>query len=141
MDMSVKPEDVTKVLQDVRELIKDNLIPRITELECQNYMLRKIAWPVCQLHFEKSQLDSLNMKAKALYGLSRDEIISLLLSKERIAKDIDGYNPYKMGRADQEYEEIKKYILKIKYGSAFNQSKEKEPGDESEIWELLSSAK
>ena len=48
MDMSVDPEDVTKVLKTIREFLKDHLVPRLTELEEEVRLLRKITWPICQ---------------------------------------------------------------------------------------------
>ena len=116
MDLSVKPEDVTRVLEDVRILLKDNIIPRLHELEYENHVMRRITWPVCQLHFEKSQTDAIKFKARTLAPLDNTQIKNMLLDKERISRDLDGYNPSKMGRVDQEYNEIKNYIKVLNNG-------------------------
>jgi DUF4097 and DUF4098 domain-containing protein YvlB len=80
--------------------------------------MRRITWPVCQLHFEKTQTDSIKFKANTLLNIDKEQIKQMLLDKERIAKDVNGYNPYKMGRVDQEYNEIKNYIKLIKNGNS-----------------------
>ena len=48
MDLSVQKEKELEILRDLRELVKDNILPRLTQLENEVYLLRRITWPVCQ---------------------------------------------------------------------------------------------
>lgn len=83
MDLTVEPENFLKVLQSVRELIKDNILPRLTSLEEQVRLLRKVTWPVCQGLKEKTQLDDMDSKREFLQSLDCDEIIMLLMCKSK----------------------------------------------------------
>ena len=85
MDLSVVPEitNIAKVLQAVRELIKDHLLPRITDLEEEVRLLRKITWPVCQAIREKNQLNDIQAKRDFLCNLDPDEIDMLLRLKSK----------------------------------------------------------
>ena len=83
MNLSVKQEDVCKVLQDVRELLRDNVLPRLTNLEEQVRLLRKVTWPVCQSIKEKSQLSDIACKKEFLETLDPDEIRLLLKLKSK----------------------------------------------------------
>jgi len=83
MELRVQQEEVTDVLQSVRELLKDNIIPRLTDLEEQVRLLRKVTWPVCQRLKEKSQLDDIQTKKEFLQGLGCDEILTLLKLKSK----------------------------------------------------------
>ena len=86
MNMSVAPEDVTKVLQNVRELLKDHVIPRLNQLEEEVRLLRKVTWPVCQSLRESSQLDEVAQKRAFLEGLDHDEIQMLLNEKATVSQ-------------------------------------------------------
>ena len=44
-----------KILQGVRELIKENILPRLTQIEQEVRELRRVCWPVCQSLRETSQ--------------------------------------------------------------------------------------
>jgi hypothetical protein len=83
MNLSVKHEDVCKVLQDVRELLRDNVIPRLTNLEEQVRLLRRVTWPVCQGMTEKSQLGDIAAKKEFLSTLDPDEVMVLLKLKSK----------------------------------------------------------
>jgi len=83
MDLSINSEDVLKVLQSVRELLRDNILPRLTDLEEQVRLLRKVTWPVCQGLKEKTQLDDMDSKREFLQSLDYDEIIMLLMCKSK----------------------------------------------------------
>jgi len=83
MNLSVKQEDVCKVLQDVRELLRDNVLPRLTNLEEQVRLLRKVTWPVCQGLREKSQLGDIASKKEFLSTLEPDEALLLLKLKSK----------------------------------------------------------
>ena len=56
-----------KILQDVRELIKDVILPRIDQLEDELRELRRVTWPVCQSLRETSQLTDLKNKKYDIY--------------------------------------------------------------------------
>jgi hypothetical protein len=62
-------------------MIKDHILPRLTELEEQIRLLRKVTWPVCQGVRELSQLDDLGAKREFLRDLDPDEIRMLLCRK------------------------------------------------------------
>jgi hypothetical protein len=83
MNLSVKKEDVQKVLQDVRELLRDNIVPRLTNLEEQVRLLRKVTWPVCQGIKEKSQLSDIASKKEFLSNLDPAEGMLLLKLKSK----------------------------------------------------------
>jgi len=102
MDMSVEPEDVPKVLQKVRELLKDHLLPRITELEEEVRLLRRATWPVCQNIRETNQLDDIKFKREFLQNLDSDEVKLLLKLKSK-------------GLLAEEYTKLNLPILQPKY--------------------------
>jgi len=83
MDLSVKPEDVTRILKDVRELIKDNILVRLTDLEEEVRLLRKVTWPICQGLNEKSQLSDIESKREFLKYLKPEEVEMLLKLKSK----------------------------------------------------------
>jgi hypothetical protein len=83
MNLSVQQDDVCKVLQDVRELLRDNIIPRLTNLEEQVRLLRKVTWPVCQGIKEKSQLSDIASKKEFLETLEPEEVMVLLRLKSK----------------------------------------------------------
>jgi hypothetical protein len=70
-------------MDSVRELIKDNILPRLTDLEEQVRLLRKVTWPVCQGIKEKTQLDDIQSKKEFLRDLDVDEILLLLRLKSK----------------------------------------------------------
>lgn len=77
------PEDPRKALKDLRELVKDHVLPRLTHLEEEVRLLREVTWPVCQSLREKSQLDD---KTEFMRFLPEEEIINLLKLKHKISK-------------------------------------------------------
>ena len=83
MNLSVKKEDNNKVLQDVRELLRDNVLPRLTNLEEQVRLLRKVTWPVCQSIKENSQLSDIPSKKEFLKSLDPEEVALLLRLKSK----------------------------------------------------------
>jgi hypothetical protein len=83
MNLSVKKEDGNKVLQDVRELLRDVVLPRLTNLEEQVRLLRKVTWPVCQGIKEKSQLSDIPSKKEFLSNLDPEEASLLLRLKSK----------------------------------------------------------
>jgi hypothetical protein len=83
MNLSVNQDDLCRVLQDVRELLRDNVLPRLTNLEEQVRLLRKVTWPVCQGLREKSQLSDIASKKEFLKHLDPDEVLVLLKLKSK----------------------------------------------------------
>ena len=81
VDLSVSPEKVCEILEDVRNLLRENILPRLTVLEEQVRLLRKVTWPVCQKIKEKYQLGDMESKKKFLESLDPDEALELLKLK------------------------------------------------------------
>ena len=74
-----------KILQAVRELIKDVILPRLAILENDLMELRRITWPVCQSLREESQIRDLPSKSRFLTGIDETEAKTLLLEKAKIS--------------------------------------------------------
>lgn len=70
-----------EALKQLRILVRENLLPRITELEEQLRLLRKVTWPVCQRLSEKSQLADIESKREFLQYLDDEEVFELLRVK------------------------------------------------------------
>jgi len=85
MDLTVTPENLCKTVQSIRELLKDNIIPRLTELELQLELLRFNTWPVCQSLKERSQLTDFHAKKEFLRDLSTDEVTALIMEKASVS--------------------------------------------------------
>ena len=83
MNLSVKHEDASIVIQNVRELLRDNILPRLTDLEEQVRLLRRVTWPVCQSAKEQSQLCDIESKRQFLSTLGPDEANELLRLKSK----------------------------------------------------------
>ena len=84
MDVTVNPNNViemAKIITQMRLLIRDVLIPRITNLECDLRDLRKITWPVCQALKEHSQLTDVDSKRLFMECLDDNEVKDLLKLK------------------------------------------------------------
>lgn len=83
MDLSVNPEEVCKILEDVRLLLKDVILPRLDQLECEVKLLREVTWPVCQSLKERHTLDDIRNKKKFLqHGVQNDQEALELLRKK-----------------------------------------------------------
>jgi hypothetical protein len=74
-----------KILQSVRELIRDVILPRLDNLEEQMRELRRVTWPVCQSLREKSQLTDIENKKRFMSMLSKEELTMLLQEKAKIS--------------------------------------------------------
>ena len=74
-----------KILQDVRELIRDVILPRLTQLEVEVRELRRVTWPVCQSLRETSQLTDIQNKKKFLAILDECEAHLLLREKASVS--------------------------------------------------------
>ena len=68
-----------KILEDLRELIKDNILPRLTQLEEEVRLLRKYTWPVCQSLSESNALCDIQDKSEFLKQGVRDTDEALML--------------------------------------------------------------
>lgn len=77
------PSDPSRVLKELRELVKDHILPRLTQLEEEVRLLREVTWPVCQALREKSQLVD---KTQFMKYLDDEEVIKLLKIKHSISK-------------------------------------------------------
>ncbi len=62
------------VLQEVRKLLRENILPRLTELEEQVRLLRRVTWPVCQSLRSRDQISETKLKKELLEYLDPDEI-------------------------------------------------------------------
>jgi hypothetical protein len=82
----------TKVLQDVRELIRDVILPRLTLLEEEVRMLRAVTWPVCQSLRETSQLTDIENKKRFFSILDDDEMNNLLHEKASVSARYLGFS-------------------------------------------------
>jgi hypothetical protein len=85
MNLEVSDKNVCKVLYDVRLLIHDCLLPRISQLEEELRLLREVTWPVCQSLRETSQLTDIENKRKFLMILDPEEIEFLLKEKASVS--------------------------------------------------------
>lgn len=83
MDLSVDPENISKVLQTVREFLKDHILPRLCDLEEEVRLLRKVTWPICQGIREQTQLNDIKCKREFLQNLDPDEVSMLLKLKSK----------------------------------------------------------
>jgi len=81
--MDVSCDD--KILQNVRELVKDHILPRLTQLEEEVRELRLVTWPICQSLRETSQLTDIKNKKRFLCMLGEDEIELLLREKAAVS--------------------------------------------------------
>lgn len=81
--MDVSCDD--KILQSLRELVKDHILPRLTQLEEELRELRLVTWPVCQSLRETSQLTDIKNKKRFLCMLDMDEIQLLLHEKAAVS--------------------------------------------------------
>ena len=89
MDLTVSPNDpvqMASVLTQLRLLIKDVLLPRISNLECDLRDLRKATWPICQALKETSQIGDICSKKLFLECLEGEEVKDLLKLKAEFSK-------------------------------------------------------
>jgi hypothetical protein len=83
MDLRVDPGEVAEVLTSLRELVFRVILPRLTDLEEEVRLLRKVTWPVCQGIREKTQLDDIECKREFLSELDAEEVFMLLKLKSK----------------------------------------------------------
>ena len=85
--MEITQDNLLRTVQNIREMIKDHILPRLTEVECQLRDLRGVTWPVCQNVMDEKygMFSTLDMKRKFLYHLDDTDIKELLRRKGRLA--------------------------------------------------------
>lgn len=82
---TITMEDTNQILKDIRTLLKDNIIPRLTDLEIEIKALRRVTWPLCQSQLETSgPFQGLAEKKRFFMNLYEDEVYELLKLKARI---------------------------------------------------------
>jgi len=86
MNLTVEPGKEREVLKSVRDLLKDHILPRLTNLEIEVKYLREVCWPVCQGLREQTQLSDMKNKYEFLNESteSMEEIKNLLVEKQQI---------------------------------------------------------
>ena len=78
-------EDTNQILRDIRTLLKENILPRLTDLEVELRALRRITWPVCQSQLETDgPFQALGEKKKFFLNLYEDVVYELLKLKARL---------------------------------------------------------
>lgn len=69
---------------EVRRLIRENILPRLDNLDAEMYDLRMVTWPVCQGQRDMATggpLSNINLKSRFLRLLHVDDIRRLLRRK------------------------------------------------------------
>ena len=88
-------------LEEVRDLIKGHVLPRLDKLEAEIYMLRNHVWPFVQSMKENSQLSNLTEKREFFSVLNEYDLLELL----RIKNQFSNGNDWLM-----EYDQLKKML-------------------------------
>ena len=73
-----------KTIEDIRTLIRENILPRLDNLDAEMHDLREVTWPVCQGQRDTAAggpFTNLNSKSYFLKFLHIDEIRRLLRRK------------------------------------------------------------
>lgn len=71
------------------EFVRDHVLSRLTNLEEEVRLLRKVCWPVCQAMSEPHQLADMQNKSEFLRFLEEDEVHHLLKKKAKMYHMID----------------------------------------------------
>ena len=97
-------DENAEILRDIRTLLKENIIPRLTDLEVEIQALRRVTWPVCQSQLESDgPFQSLTEKKRFFRGLYEDEVYELLKLKARLKG-----GPVDPVLLDQEFNSVKR---------------------------------
>lgn len=88
-------------LEEVRDLIKHHVLPRLDKLEAEIFMLRTHVWPHVQAMKEKSQLSNLPEKREFFSVLNEYDLLELLKLKNEFSKGNDWL---------LEYDQLKKML-------------------------------
>lgn len=78
--------DNQQILNDIRRLLKENILPRLDQLEAEVMLLRKHTWPIVQSMKEHNPLVDISSKREFFCVLPEDEIKELLNLKCRYKK-------------------------------------------------------
>lgn len=73
-----------KTLEDVRTLIRENILPRLDNLDAEMYELRRVTWPVCQGQRDTTAggpFSNMRAKFQFLRFLHIDEVRELIARK------------------------------------------------------------
>lgn len=71
-------------LEDVRRLIRENILPRLDNLDAEMHDLRRVTWPVCQGQRDISAggpLTNIRAKSRFLRFIHLDDVRDLLTRK------------------------------------------------------------
>jgi len=86
MNLSVNDKNLLKVVQDMRDLMWEVLLPRIVDLELEIHTLRKHVWPWVQSQKEVVPMDRMKEKRDFFRNLKDDDIRILLSLKSKCHK-------------------------------------------------------
>jgi hypothetical protein len=89
MDLRVSEDitEISKTLTDLRQLVRDVVLPEILKTQEELQQLREVTWPVCQALIESSQLTNIGEKIKFLNALEHSDAMKLLISKNEFSKN------------------------------------------------------
>lgn len=73
-------------LKQLSKCVRECILPRLTQLEVENYLLRKHVWPYVQAMKEVNQLDDISSKREFMSELDDDTIRELLTAKAKFSK-------------------------------------------------------
>lgn len=107
MELNVRPEEVCKILHEVRVLLKECLIPRMDKLEYELFCLRRQTWPVCSILTEKSPVDTEWFTDKV--ESCADDLDYLIWKKNKLSHVINPNEPWKWNRLEDEKNLFTKY--------------------------------
>lgn len=105
--------DQAKVLEEVRKLIKECLIPRLDKLEAEVYNTRQIYWPVCAFFSESGPMQNIHEKSVLLLDCEKDEIRRLVAKKNVLAKRLTPTESWRMDRVEEEVYAISETVKKL----------------------------
>jgi len=94
--------DEKKLLEDVRALLREHVLPRHTQLEEEVRLLRGVTWPVCQSLTVENNLQDIERKRLFLENGTKDmeEVHALLDTKWKLC----GKRPTFSGSANKQEE-------------------------------------
>ena len=105
--------DQTKIIEDVRALIKECLIPRIDKLEAEVHNMRQVYWPVCTFFSESGPMQNIHEKSVLLLDCEKDEIRRLIRKKNVLAKRLTPTESWRMDRVEEETHAISETVKKL----------------------------
>lgn len=76
--------DHERHLEEVRKLIRENILPRLDNLDAEMHNLRQVTWPVCQGQKDKKAggpLTNIRSKFRFLRFIHIDDVRDLLTRK------------------------------------------------------------